>query len=398
MASSAQRKVISPKSVIFSYGFRPFFLCASVWAVVAMSVWILVLSGRLVLPTTLDPVSWHAHEFLFGYLGAVIAGFILTAVPNWTARPAITGWPLARLFVLWLAGRLAIATSAHLPSLVLVITDLSFQLMLCTMVARELISARNWRNLIFVCLLCGQILGNAVFHWEVLLGEYAAHGAGFRIGLAASVMMIVVMGGRIVPNFTHNWLVSRGDAVRPAPTGMIDKLAILGILFALIFWIIVPEQEITAIALLLSGALHLVRLARWSGHRSGSEPLVWVLHLGYAFIALGAISLGISTLWPSVIGGTAGLHVWMTGAIGIMTVAVMTRATLGHSGRELHAGIGTSAIYYLLVIVVLTRTAVGTLNIHPMSLHMISGIAWLAAFIIFIVIYGPILLSSRVEN
>lgn len=398
MASSAQRKVISPKSVIFSYGFRPFFLCASVWAVVAMSVWILVLSGRLVLPTTLDPVSWHAHEFLFGYLGAVIAGFILTAVPNWTARPAITGWPLARLFVLWLAGRLAIATSAHLPSLVLVITDLSFQLMLCTMVARELISARNWRNLIFVCLLCGQILGNAVFHWEVLLGEYAAHGTGFRIGLAASVMMIVVMGGRIVPNFTHNWLVSRGDAVRPAPTGMIDKLAILGILFALIFWIIVPEQEITAIALLLSGALHLVRLARWSGHRSGSEPLVWVLHLGYAFIALGAISLGISTLWPSVIGGTAGLHVWMTGAIGIMTVAVMTRATLGHSGRELHAGIGTSAIYYLLVIVVLTRTAVGTLNIHPMSLHMISGIAWLAAFIIFIVIYGPILLSSRVEN
>ena len=253
MASTAQRKVISPKSVIFSYGFRPFFLCASVWAVVAMSVWILVLSGRLVLPTTLDPVSWHAHEFLFGYLGAVIAGFILTAVPNWTARPAITGWPLARLFVLWLAGRLAIATSAHLPSLVFVITDLSFQLMLCTMVARELISARNWRNLIFVCLLCGQILGNAVFHWEVLLGEYAAHGTGFRIGLAASVMMIVVMGGRIVPNFTHNWLVSRGGAVRPAPTGMIDKLAILGILLALIFWIIVPEQEITAIALLLSG-------------------------------------------------------------------------------------------------------------------------------------------------
>ena len=398
MASSAQRKVISPKSVIFSYGFRPFFLCASVWAVVAMSIWILVLSGRLVLPTTLDPVSWHAHEFLFGYLGAVIAGFILTAVPNWTARPPITGWPLAGLFVLWLAGRLAIATSAHLPPLVFVITDLSFQLMLCTIVARELISARNWRNLIFVCLLCGQILGNAVFHWEVLLGEYAAHGTGFRIGLAASVMMIVVIGGRIVPNFTHNWLVSRGDVVRTAPTGMIDKLAILGILLALIFWIIVPEQEITAIALLLSGALHLVRLARWSGHRSGSEPLVWVLHLGYAFIALGAISLGISTLWPSVIGGTAGLHVWMTGAIGIMTVAVMTRATLGHSGRELHAGIGTSAIYYLLVIVVLTRTAVGTLNIHPMSLHMISGVAWLAAFIIFIVIYGPMLLSSRVEN
>ena len=192
------------------------------------------------------------------------------------------------LFVLWLAGRLAIATSAHLPPLVFVITDLSFQLMLCTIVARELISSRNWRNLIFVCLLCGQILGNAVFHWEVLLGEYAAHGTGFRIGLAASVMMIVVIGGRIVPNFTHNWLVSRGDAVRPVPISMIDKLAILGILLALIFWIIAPEQAITAIALLLSGILHLVRLARWSGHRSRSEPLVWVLHLGYAFIALGS--------------------------------------------------------------------------------------------------------------
>ena len=166
---------------ILTYGFRPLFLGASVWAAFAMALWVPMLSGHITLPTAFDSVSWHAHEFLFGYLGAVVAGFLLTAVPNWTGRLPIVGWPLGVLVALWLAGRVTVAVSAGLPPLFVATADLAFPVVFGAVLAREIVAGRNWRNLIVLGMLAVFTLGNALFHWEAARGGYAAQGHGLRL-------------------------------------------------------------------------------------------------------------------------------------------------------------------------------------------------------------------------
>lgn len=196
---------------LFSLGYRPFFLLGALWAALAMGLWAAMLAGQLALPTAFDPVSWHAHEFLFGYLAAIIAGFLLTAVPSWTGRPPLTGWPLASLAALWMAGRVAIMFSQGLPPLVVALVDLAMMAALAVLLTREIVAGGNWRNLPVVVLLVAFGAANGLFHWEAARGVYAAQGIGLRLGLAASLMMIAVIGGRIVPTFTRNWLVKRDE-------------------------------------------------------------------------------------------------------------------------------------------------------------------------------------------
>ncbi|HSG54418.1 MAG TPA: NnrS family protein, partial [Paracoccaceae bacterium] len=172
---------------ILTFGFRPFFFGAAVWAVLAMALWVPMLSGHLMLPTAFDPVSWHAHEFLFGYLGAVVAGFLLTAVPNWTGRLPIVGWRLGMLAGLWLMGRVAIAVSGDVPALPVAMVDLAFPVVFAMLIAREIVAGKNWRNLIVLAMLGVFILGNALFHWEAAQGGYAAQGYGLRLGLGAGI-------------------------------------------------------------------------------------------------------------------------------------------------------------------------------------------------------------------
>ena len=374
---------------LLTYGFRPFFFGAGLWAVLAMGLWIPMLSGHLALPTAFDPVSWHAHAFLFGYLGAVIAGFLLTAVPNWTGRLPIVGWPLGGLAVLWLLGRLAVSVSEGVSPLLVALADLAFPVALALVLAREIIAGRNWRNLIVLAMLTVFTLGNAVFHWEAAQGGMPAQGMGLRIALGAAIMMIGVIGGRVVPSFTRNWLVKRGAGRLPAPPMQrFDKLALLVLLGALILWVLWPAARITGVALSVAGLVHLLRMARWAGDRTGAEPLVWVLHAGYAFVPLGALGLGAALLWPGVVGLAAEQHLWMAGAVGVMTLAVMTRATLGHSGQVLTAGRGTQAIYALMILSVLARLAAGLVPGQAGALHMLAGAGWLGAFGLFAVIYG----------
>ena len=374
---------------LLTYGFRPFFFGAGLWAVLAMGLWIPMLSGHLALPTAFDPVSWHAHAFLFGYLGAVIAGFLLTAVPNWTGRLPIVGWPLGGLAVLWLLGRVAVSVSEGVSPLLVALADLAFPVALALVLAREIIAGRNWRNLIVLAMLTVFTLGNAVFHWEAAQGGMPAQGMGLRIALGAAIMMIGVIGGRVVPSFTRNWLVKRGAGRLPAPPMQrFDKLALLVLLGALILWVLWPAARITGVALSVAGLVHLLRMARWAGDRTGAEPLVWVLHAGYAFVPLGALGLGAALLWPGVVGLAAAQHLWMAGAVGVMTLAVMTRATLGHSGQVLTAGRGTQAIYALMILSVLARLAAGVMPGQAGALHMLAGAGWLGAFGLFAVIYG----------
>jgi uncharacterized protein involved in response to NO len=358
-----------------------------------MALWVPMLSGHQVLPTAFDPVSWHAHEFLFGYLGAVVAGFLLTAVPNWTGRLPIVGWRLGLLAGLWLAGRLAVAVSGDLPALPVAMADLAFPIVFAVLIAREIVAGRNWRNLIVLAMLGVFILGNALFHWEAARGDYAAQGYGLRLGLGAGVMMIAVIGGRVVPSFTRNWLVKRRSAVLPvAPMQRFDKVALLSLLVALVLWVALPLAPVTGVALALAGGLHVQRLIRWCGHRTLAEPLVAVLHAGYAFVPLGAMALAVDILLPGSFGNAGAQHVWMAGAIGLMTLAVMSRATLGHTGQDLTAGAATVAIYLALILSVFLRVAAGIWPEVSVTLHMTAGLLWAIAFGGFAFVYGALLL------
>lgn len=378
---------------ILTFGFRPFFLGGAIWAALAMALWVPMLSGRAVLPTAFDPVSWHAHEFLFGYLGAVVAGFLLTAVPNWTGRLPIVGWPLGLLALLWLAGRIVIAVSANLPAALVAAVDLAFPLALATVIGREIIAGRNWRNLIVLAMLAVLTIGNGIYHWQAARGDIAAQGLGLRLGLGAGIMMIAVIGGRIIPSFTRNWLARQRPGRLPAaPMQRFDKVALLSLLAALLCWVALPFHPVTGALLLLAGLLHFARLARWAGDRTLAEPLVTVLHAGYAFLPLGALAIGAGILLPGAIGMAAAQHLWMGGAIGLMTLAVMTRATLGHTGQDLTAGPATVAIYAALVFAVFARLGAGLWPAFAGTFHMIAGTGWIAAFGGFALVYGRLLL------
>jgi len=378
---------------ILTFGFRPFFFGAAVWATLAMAIWVPMLSGHLALPTAFDPASWHAHEFLFGYLGAVVAGFLLTAVPNWTGRLPIVGWRLGLLAGLWLIGRLAVGVSGGLPAGLVAAADLAFPVIFALAIGREILAGKAWRNLIVIGILGAFIIGNALFHWEAARGAYAAQGHGLRLGLGAGIMMIAVIGGRVVPSFTRNWLVKRRSPALPvAPMQRFDKAALLALLGALVLWVVLPLHTGTGLALALAGGLHAARLARWSGHRTLAEPLVTVLHAGYAFVPLGALALAAEILALGSFGIAGAQHLWMAGAIGLMTLAVMTRATLGHTGQALTAGAGTIAIYAALILSVLARVAAGLWPAMSGILHSLAGLCWIAAFGGFAVIYGAHLL------
>jgi uncharacterized protein involved in response to NO len=399
MSSTAEQMRGWRGPAILTFGFRPFFFGAAVWATLSMALWVLMLSGVQILPTAFDSVSWHAHEFLFGYLTGVVAGFLLTSVPNWTGRLPIVGWPLGGLFALWVGGRIAVALSGLLPSLLVAIIDVAFPVTLGLVIAREIIAGKNWRNLIVLAMLAVFTFGNILFHWEAARGDYAAQGFGLRLGLGAGVMMIGVIGGRIVPSFTRNWLAKRGAGRLPTPPMQrFDKVALLFLAVTLLFWVLEPIYPLTGVALLLVALLHTVRLARWAGYRTGSEPLVAILHIAYAFVPLGALATGAEILWPGSFGMAAAQHIWMVGAVGLMTLAVMTRATLGHSGQSLTAGPATVGIYVAMAMVVLVRVCAGYWPSQASWLHLVAGLGWIMAFGGFSLVYGRLLLRSPVDK
>ena len=263
-----------------------------------MALWVPMLQGLILLPSAFDPVSWHAHEALFGYLGAVLAGFLLTAVPGWTDRRPLAGWPLLGLLALWVLGRVAVATSEHLAPWAVAVIDVSCLVVLAAYVLREIVIGRNWRNLVVIVLIGVFVAGNALFHREAAEGLYAASGHGLRTGLAAAIVLISLIGGRIVPAFTRNWRAARGGEAPPAAFGRLDKLSLALTLVALVVWVARPEEPETGYLLLAAGVAQAGRLARWRGLDTASEPLVWSLHLGYAFVPLGMLATGATVLRP----------------------------------------------------------------------------------------------------
>ena len=394
MTSSARQIRAWTGPPILGYGFRPFFLGAATFAAFAMVAWIGALTGLWTIPSAFGPVEWHAHEFLWGYLSAVTAGFLLTAVPNWTGRLPIVGVPLAVLWSTWAIGRIAVFFSAGWPPVVTAILDLGFLVLLIFMLGREIISGRNWRNLKVLVLVGVLLLGNAIYHAEMMAGVTAHDSDGLRIGLASAVLMITVIGGRIIPSFTRNWLARRVPGALPEPFGGDDKIVIIVTTVALLLWVVTPHYVTTAIAMLAAGIGNLWRLSRWAGWRTVAEPLVAILHLAYLFLPLGFLAMAASMLFPDVVPQSAGLHTWTVGAIVLMTLAVMTRASLGHSGMPLTANRAITGIYGLAAVAALSRVGAGLFPPADGLLHLAAA-SWVLAFLLFAAVYGPLFVKRR---
>lgn len=375
---------------LFSYGFRPFFLAAASWAALNILLWVPQYLGLVAVPTEFSALDWHIHEMLYGYVAATVAGFLLTAIPNWTGRLPVNGWRLAGLALLWFAGRAAILLSANIGGFAAALVDVSFLLALASVAVREIVAGKNWRNLRVMVVLVVLILGNIVFHAEVLLKGSADY--GIRIAISAVVLLISLIGGRIVPSFTNNWLARNNPGRLPVPLSRFDMVTIVSSAFSLVLWIAAPAHLMTGTLLLMVGCMQSIRLIRWAGDRTLAEPLVLVLHIGYAFIPVGFLLLGLS-VWTPLVPGTAGIHAWTAGAIGLMTLAVMTRASLGHTGQPLRAGRATQIIYAAVLIAAITR--VGAAFGGSITLMEFAGAAWIAAFGGFLLVYGPLLVAQR---
>jgi len=372
---------------LFSYGFRPFFLLGSIYAGLAILIWLPLFHGEIALTSIFAPRDWHVHEMLFGYLPAVIAGFLLTAIPNWTGRLPIQGKPLMALVAVWLAGRGCVTFSAYTGWLAAMLVDASFLLLVAAAASREILAGRNWRNMNVVILLLVLLAGNVAFHLEARF-EGAAD-ISIRLGIAVVVLLITLIGGRIVPSFTRNWLVRENPGRLPVPFGRFDIVAIAIGALALLSWIVSPIGDLTGAALALAGLLHLARLGRWAGDRTVRERLLLILHVGYAFIPLGFL-LNAASAFGHVPAG-AGIHAWMVGAAGTMTLAVMSRATLGHTGQPLTASRATQAIYAAIIVAALSRVCAVVDPAHSEPLLHLAAFTWAAAFLGFALRFGPLL-------
>ncbi len=395
MSTSAQQMRAYTGPAVLSFGFRPFFLGASLWAALIVALWLPMLEGELTIPMALSPLDWHAHELLYGFLPAVVAGFLLTAVPNWTGRLPILGAPLLALFVLWAAGRVAVLASGLTGLGFAAAIDLSFLLTLIAVIAREIIAGNNIRNLRVLALVMLLSIGNAVFYLEAIFAS--GNGYGTRIGIAAAVLLISLIGGRIIPSFTRNWLVRQEQGRLPVPFSRYDGITILAGAVALVAWVAAPLATFTALVLIIAGALHAGRLARWAGDRTSPELLVLVLHVGYAFVPIGFFLVALSIIAPDVLLPSAAVHGWTVGAIGLMTLAVMTRASLGHSGRELTASTATAALYAAILVAVVARLLAG-FDVARMPMLHLAAAGWVLAYGTFAAVYWPMLTKPRLRS
>lgn len=379
---------------LWSLAFRPFFLVAGLWAPLAVALWIVIFVSGGTLASRFDPLTWHIHAMLFGFVLATIAGFLLTAIPNWTGRKPVQGGLLIGLAILWLLGRVCCFLSAFLPLWLAAAIDLAFPLTLYTLAAREIVAARNWRNLLIPMPIGVLGIADLLMYLE-LAGIGVPTGFGWRLAIVAIIVLISVIGGRIIPAFTRNWLVIRGVSSLPAEHGLLDRVALGTLHTGLLGWALLPTSQTVAAILIVAAMLNLWRLGRWRGLAVTSELLLAILHVGYAWLVLGTVLLGVSML-SATVPEAAAIHALTAGAIGTMVLAVMTRVTLGHTGRRLTADRRTCAIYILITAAAIMRVAAAWFG-ESMIMLELSALLWVASFVLFLLCYGPMLISPRLE-
>ena len=393
-------------ALFFSHAFRPFFLAAGIYACLSMAAWLLwigihSLQGVPRIITVSEPLHlWHAHEMIFGYGAAAVGGFLLTAIPSWTGASHSRGPALAIMVAIWCLGRMAMWFTALLPPLVAMLADLAFLPMLAVAAGRQLAVQPALRNVIFLSLIAGLVIGNALYHLDRF--DLVSNGMqiGLRLGLLTLITMIVVIGGRVIPAFTTNALRRSGhpETAWPKKRPEVDRAALVLTALAALAFVFDAPASVTGVAALLAAAANLLRLAGWKSLATLKEPIVWVLHLGYAWIVFGFGLLGAELLLG--FGSTvSALHALGTGGIGTMTLAIMSRASLGHTGRQLVVPKSVIAAYVLVSVAALLRCFGPQLAPHLYNEIMLTaGMTWLVAFVLFSFVFTPILVGPRVRR
>ncbi len=385
--STAQQRRAYVGPALFSYGFRPFFLSGAIWSAIAVPLWIWSMLGG---PAVAGHREWHVHEMLFGFLPAIVAGFLTTAVPNWTGRMPVIGRDLAALWLLWVIGRLAMLAQALVGPAAAWI-DAAFLVVFAAVIWREVLAGKNWRNLPICGLTSLLAVANIAFHLDAAMN---LQGLGARLALGAAAAMLALIGGRITPSFTQNWLRQRGAAKSPAAFSNLDKAAIGVTAASVVAWAAAPEARAAGALLLVAGVLSAVRLARWRGLATLAEPLLAILHLGYGWLAAGLSLLGLSVLGTAV-PRAAGIHALSAGAVGVMCLAVMCRASRGHTGRPLSADLPTVGVFAAVNLAALLRVVAAFTGAAQPYLLILAALFWTIAYGGFAAAYGPMLWRRR---
>jgi uncharacterized protein involved in response to NO len=372
-------------------GFRPFFLAAGVYAVVMMALWLLVLNGTLKIGH-LSPLVWHGHEMLFGFTVAVIGGFLLTAAQNWTGLKMPSGWPLAGLFVLWLAGRVGFLIPG-LPVGLVALLDLLFLPVLALTLAWTIIKARQLKNAPFPLLLLVLATANGMVHLEALGRPAASLSLGLYLATYVVVTIIVMMGGRVIPSFTDNKLQTRARRWT-----LIEWLVPVATLGALLAVLIAPRSITATVLAALAAGVHGIRLAGWYTRKIWSVPLLWILHLGYAWVVVGFALLALSAAGVHAT-AMSSLHAFTAGSVGALTLGMMARVSLGHTGRMLEPAPIMTLAFVAINLAALVRVGAPLLvpEARVQSLEL-AGLLWIVAFGLFVAVYTPFLLRARADG
>ena len=380
-----------------SYAFRPLFLLSAVFAVFAIIVWTMTLNGSAPINLVGNSLYWHGHEMVVGFALATVAGFILTAVANWTGRTALGGLPIAWLVVSWLVGRTAMLFATTMPVLVSAALDMLFPLSLCVFTAREILAAGNERNykIIAVTVILAGL--NLVYHLGVAAvlpgGQYIA----LYLLIHVVVLLVAVVAGRVVPNFTANWLRGQGITKTPVANATIDRLAITLTVATGLIAVFFPDRIILGVIAMLAAATHTLRVSQWCGLQTVRNPLLFVLHVAYLWLPAGYAMMSLASFgWAFT--PTAALHGLTMGCIGSMILAMMTRVPLGHTGRALHASRLTVVAYVILMVAICIRVMSPWNAVNYLGMIELAATGWCLAFGIFIWVYWPILTGPRIDQ
>ncbi|NQV47332.1 MAG: NnrS family protein [Rhodospirillaceae bacterium] len=396
----AAEKSDTHPAAFLSIGFRPFFLFAGIYGVIPVIVWLLTYGGVMDLPGPLAPMLWHGHEMIFGFGVAAATGFLLTAVPNWTGTPPVQGPVLAGLAALWLAGRAVMWVGWPLGGFFVAALDLALIPAVAIVAGRRIASTGAGRNYVFLGLLAILFAGNLLMHLEAAgLAENTA-ATGLRIGVYGFALLITLIGGRVIPNFTANALKAAGNTAPVASHPTVEKLVVIGVLTATIAGITLESPNfIIGATALTAAALLAFRMRHWQTLHTRHQPILWVLHLGHIWLVIGFALMGLAALGGPV-GESAAIHALTAGAMGTMILAMMTRAALGHTGRQVIASAPIVVSYAMASLGAILRVlaTVGEALIGPSGPGLMiaaGGILWMLAFAIFTIVFWPILTGPR---
>jgi uncharacterized protein involved in response to NO len=390
---SDQRGPARRGPVLFALGFRPFFLLAAFFAVVTMADWLYMYLAGGEIESYYGGIDRHPHEMIFGYTAAVIAGFLLTAVRNWTNIPTASGASLAALAGLWLAGRVLPFFPGALPPTLIAIVDLAFLPALAGALAVPLIRGGQRLNLIFLPILIALAAANLLVHLQEVGYAAASARMGIYLGLDLIVLVIVIMGGRVIPFFTERALA--GATVRRRT--VIEWLAPASALAFAIADVALPNSPVAGAAAALAAIVNGARLIGWYDHRVWRVPLLWVLHAGYAWIVVGFFLRALAAV--GAVAPEYTIHAFTVGGIGVLTLGMMARVSLGHTGRPLEVAAPVAVVFVLINLAALVRGILPIVMPEFFSrLIALAGALWIAAFAIFLVVYAPILTRPRIDG